>query len=690
MKALPNSLDDFFMIGDLFERKTKKIYYYNGGASFDCETSNTNINGQKIAFMYIWQLCINNAIVYGRTWEEFVELIDKLKAEYQLSAHKIIRIYIHNMAFDFQFIRKWFEWTKVFAIEQYKPLYAIMEGIEFRCSYQLSGQSLDHVAKDLHRHSIKKLIGDLDYDVIRTSSTKLSPEELEYCFNDVLIGQYYIDEQIEQYGAIWHIPLTNTGRVRGYCREQCLYKTKSDGMVNLNKNYRRLIKALTIEPDEYIMLKQAFQGGFTHANVQHVGQLLSDVTSFDFTSSYPAVMVSEFYPMSKGEKVIIKSLKQIYKLKRDYCLIFNVRYVNIRQKADVYENYLSSHKCVIEGERILNNGRIVSADSLTTTVTDVDFEIIRNFYDYDKIEIGTCYRYIKSRLPREFLMTVMDLYRDKTTLKDVKGMEVDYQLKKGMLNSTYGMTVTDIVRDVIDLGDDWSQHPPDLNEALSQYNRAWSRFLFYPWGVFITAYARRNLFTGIYAAGRDYVYADTDSVKLLNYKKHEQYFINYNKRVEAKMRASMRYLHLDVNDYAPITKKGVVKPLGVWDNDGVYKHFKTLGAKRYMVEDDSGYHLTVAGLPKKSGMEDILRQADEAGCTPFDIFNTDLTVSEDKTGKLTHSYIDDEIEGDIIDYQGVKGHYHEKSYIHLEKAPFSMSIAADYAEYIRIILERSI
>ena len=62
-------------------------------------------------------------------------------------------------------------------------------------------------------------MGDLDYKLVRTYATELTENELAYCNNDVEIILYYINEQIEQYGDITKIPLTNTGYVRNYCRK---------------------------------------------------------------------------------------------------------------------------------------------------------------------------------------------------------------------------------------------------------------------------------------------------------------------------------------------------------------------------------------------------------------------------------------------------------------------------------------
>ena len=58
------------------------------------------------------------------------------------------------------------------------------------------------------------------------------------------------------------------------------------------------------------MLKQGFMGGFTHSNVRYNAITLNNVDSYDFNSSYPAVMVSEKFPLSRPIKVEITSKEE--------------------------------------------------------------------------------------------------------------------------------------------------------------------------------------------------------------------------------------------------------------------------------------------------------------------------------------------------------------------------------------------
>lgn len=109
---------------------------------------------------------------------------------------------------------------KVFAIKRRTPITALTtDGIQFKCSYILSGLSLEKVAENLTQHKIQKLVGDLDYSKIRHSETEIKTSELPYMVNDVRIVVAYIWELMEKEGSITKIPMTATGFVRRHCKE---------------------------------------------------------------------------------------------------------------------------------------------------------------------------------------------------------------------------------------------------------------------------------------------------------------------------------------------------------------------------------------------------------------------------------------------------------------------------------------
>lgn len=247
------------------------------------------------------------------------------------------------------------------------------------------------------------------------------------------------------------------------------------------------------------------------------------------------------------------------------------------------------------------------------------------------------------------------------------------------------MTCTDIVRPENVFDGDWSVKLPDLDKMIAKYNKSSTRFLYYPWGVAVTSYARRNLFSGILEFKEDYCYSDTDSIKVLNAEKHKTYIDNYNKWIIDRLKRACDYHGIDYSLIEPETIKGVKKPLGVWDFDGHYKRFKTLGAKRYMVEYDSGeINITVSGLNKKAAVPYLLDKYGKEHV--FDAFTNNLYIPPEHTGKMTHTYIDEPREGYLTDYNGVTAHYREESAVHLSKQDYSLSISREYADYLSSIV----
>ncbi len=682
-----SQIDDFLQTIDTFKvvRDRKKLYY-NLPMSFDIETSSfyedkngiiytneqykkLNRNtGRKKAIMYIWQFAICDNVIYGRTWNDFLFFIRKLHSYLDLNNNYII-VYVHNLSYEFQFMCKWFKWVNVFADSERKPIKAETENhIIFKCSYRLSGYSLAVVADNLQTHKIKKLVGELDYNLIRNSKTPLNQNELEYCFNDVLIVTAYIQEQIDEWGNITKIPLTQTGKVRRLVRARCFQ----------NKKYKFLIEKLTIEKLEYLMLKNAFAGGFTHCNAMYTENKCTNVTSYDFTSSYPTVLIAEKYPMSKGMKVDCKSIEQLENLIKNYSVLVDLKFNKI-ESSFLWENIISVSKCRNLKNVLSNNGRVVKADCLTVTITDIDYLNIKDFYKWESVEIGAVYIYKRDYLPKEIIETILELYRAKTELKGVDGKEVEYLHSKELLNSIYGMCVTSIVHDNFTFNNsEWITTESNIDSELEIYNKDKNRFLFYQWGVWCTAYARNNLYTGIKECKSDYIYSDTDSIKILNAERHKEYFERYNKWILKKLETALNYHGLPLDSMKPKTIKGIEKPLGVWDFDGFYKEFKTLGAKRYIVNHDDNILITVCGLSKKSGKEYIAKQTN-----PFDFFNSGMYVDSEHTGKMTHTYIDYEIEGVITDYLGNDAYYNEKSFIHLEKTDYLLSLTKMYIDYYR-------
>ena len=663
----------------------EKTTYINLPCAFDIETSSFYESKEKRAIMYAFTLGVNGVSILGRGRGDFEKYINLLVSTFSLGDSKRLIIYVHNLSYEFQFLRKRFKFEKVFAISERAPVYALTDlGIEFRCSYILSGYSLKILGSNLHKYQVQKMVGDLDYSIIRHEKTPLTEKEEGYILNDGLIVMAYIEELIEEHGNILKIPLTQTGFVRNYCRKHTIYHAKNEPITK----YQKSIFKLTIEePLFYKQLKRAYQGGFTHANLFNVNKVFKNVTSYDFTSSYPAVMLMEKYPMSTFYKIDIKSIKELEKYLNKYCCIFDITFYDL-EKSNYTETPLSYSKCfnVDESSLFLDNGRVYSCKKLTTTITEQDFFIYKKFYKWSKVDIFNFRYAFKNYLPSKLIKCILKLYGDKTTLKGVKGKEKEYLNSKGMLNSIYGMSVTDIVRKNIEYNeetDTWSKslkEDEEIEKVLEKYNKDRKRFLYYAWGIRVTAYARKNLFSGILELGEDYIYSDTDSIKGINFDKHLDYINKYNNIVENKLKLMCEHYNIDFSLCKPKTIKGEEKLIGVRDFDGFYTRFKTLGAKRYMVEEKDKIMYTIAGLPKNKCVDYILKMGQGDA---FNFFTDNMCIPSSVTKKKLLTYIDFETKGKVKDYLGLTHSYHEFNSIHMEDTMFTLTLSKDYLAIMR-------
>lgn len=687
----------------LYMNQNKNIKVFNVPCAFDIETSSFRTpEGRKQACMYIWQFGLAGSVIIGRTWEEFFTFLENLVVYFNLSVRKKLYIYVHNLSYEFQWIKKYFEWEKVFALKKRRVLRAVYEGFEFRCSYLLANASLAHVSeKMLHKYKVAKLVGDLDYSLVHSSKTPLTKKEIDYSVNDVRVVMAFIQESIEGCEGITLIPLTNTGYVREFMRNVCIY-TKEDGI-----KYHAIMKSLRIEsPEEYIQDKACLMGGFTHTGILHANRTEYNVDGFDITSSYLAQMFKNYFPMSKAIYIGQPASEvEFKKYLEQYCCIFDIAFFDLLPNLE-YENYLSLSRCRNVQAPTINNGRIVSATYLETTLTEVDFELVSEFYDWDSMIVTNLRIYNRGHLPKPIIESVLKFYKAKTELKDVEGEEVEYMRKKNMANSTFGMMLTDIIRPEIILNEDseWLIDEHDLEEQLRKYNHNFNRFLFYTWGIYVTAHARHELFEMIKEFGDDYLYADTDSVKGLNYKKHID-FVEYRNYInERECRKAARVLDLPEDCFAPYTIKGERKVLGSWEYEGHYERFRAAGAKRYIYtkmvrnKDENGKEygdpyeklfMTVAGVNKKEALPYLLEAYPDLDSI-FDCFKDGLAIPPEHTGKQTLTYIDEDFSGWTYDYLGNEFYYHEESAIHMEPQRFVMSQTADYLNLIKGIQENEL
>lgn len=685
VKQLCDDLKDNIKIK--YYKKRKGGEYLNIPCSFDIETSSWYDKGEKVANMYLWGMSICGLIVIGRTWFEFIEVLKTLQREFGLIAgQRHLVLYVQNLSYEFQFCKGWLEWTKVFAVDTREAIDAVCSfGIEFKCSYVLSAYSLAKMGEHLTMFNVQKTTG-LEYYEKRHSKSVITWTELRYQINDVQVVVAFIyEEMVRNKNNITKIPLTNTGYVRSFCRRACLQGFDNNPKTRKYKRFRYtyFIHNLTITVDEYEQARRAFMGGYSHTNPFYANTLVEDFQSEDFSSAYPAkAVLLPLFPISQGE-LIEPLTPELFKTSCElYFCMFDVIFEGL-ESTFLYDNYISTSRCWELSGAVKANGRLVSADVCGTTITNYDFDIIKRTYKWKSIKVARFRRYKRGYLPTDLVKAILSLYKAKTELKDVEEMIVEYFHSKGMLNATYGMICQAIFKNnsVYDTEEDvWKVEKANPEEEIERYNSSPNRFLFYLWALVITATCRRDLWSAILACGEDYIYSDTDSVKIRNYEKHKDYFDGFNNNILKLIDDASEFHGIPKEDFMPKTIKGKTKVIGVWDFDGAYMLGKFLGSKRYLLQKwDGEFILTISGVNKKIGLKYLLDKYGEFWI--WDNFTDKLYFPKGTTGKLTHSYIDEERAGTMTDYKGVTAEYYERSSVHLEETEYSLSMS-EYIDYI--------
>lgn len=540
---------------------------------------------EPLCISYLWQFSFNDKVYYGRELREFENVLKDIPKDIN------VIIWVHNLAYEFHFLINFLKWKSVFARTPHKPIKAIpldYPNVEFRCSYMLTRLSLKTWGQELGTYKDSPI----DYEKLRTPLTPLTEEELHYGEQDCIVVYKGIESYLKRYGHLKDIPLTQTGTVRQVVKE----------LLTEDSNYVKFIKKLVPkDAEEYKLLMEVFSGGYTHANKKYSGTSQEGyIEHYDFASSYPTVMVAEKYPMGSWVDITYRDFPRETDFE-DNAYIFILKFTDIVCQTD--NTYIQFSKC--DGKNFtLDNGRVIKASELVMTMTEQDYLTIKETYKWKKMEVLEMYSSPKRYLPRKFVDYVLELYKNKTELKDVEGKEELYGQSKQYINSMYGMCVTAILQaDVKFDGEKWSIEElteeminSKLEKLTSWYPREKRYFLSYSWGCWVTAYARRNLWKCIESCDSEVLYCDTDSIFVLG--KHD--FTWYNEDITRKLKLACEVQELDFYKTRPLTKKGKEKPLGIFAPEDSCCEFKTLGAKRYVERriNDNKLHLTVSGINK--------------------------------------------------------------------------------------------
>lgn len=645
-------------------RGNRRVNYCKDFFTMDIESSTINRRTKEpIAFAYSITVYIDEYAIMFRTWREYKTFLSRLTGQLGTDEYNRLVCYIHNLPYEFQFMRSFFHIEEVFATQKRKVVKCLADGIEYRCSYKMTNMSLDKLTSSLPGIKHGKLDGgDFDYNKLRLPSTRITPDEADYIYNDV-VGLYEcikVKLEDDNYN-IATIPLTSTGFVRNQLRRA----------MNENPANRDNLRACRLDQLTYGLLREARRGGNTHCSPVWSCQLLENLYSMDMSSAYPAVMIQCKFPSTKFIPIKHPENYEDYIGKK--ACILDITFKNICVKTLRTVAYIPKAKCTQLRDIDGDNGRVLAAKQISMVITDIDYQIIKDTYEFKKEDVECRYCYIADYdyLPDELRNLLLKQYREKTTLKDKD--EYLYMKKKNEFNANFGCMLTDICQDSVEYNEGEDGDPfksvkiKDYTATLEKYYRNPSSFLQYQHGVWVTAHCRNRLQKAIQGLGRSMVYCDTDSAKFMDSPANRLLFEKLNNEI----RQEIAECGIDCT----VTYKGKEYTLGIWEQDGHYKEFKSLGAKKYAyIDDNDKFHITVAGLSKSKARDYLEKKGG------MKVFKPGTRVPPKHSGR-TAAYYNDWAEPRLIE---VKGEIVEVgANVAIIDDPYTFGITEDY-EYLLI------
>lgn len=633
----------------------RSIPFVNLGAGLDCETSqfddHTKYNKKSKdkdefeqyrnalkSFVYIWQFSVGNDIYLCRQYHLLLSFLDDLEnAVDAVHPRANLIVWDANITFEYSFFIELIKHkvVKAFARSKHNVLsFDYGKHLKFRECLGVFGKSLKDIAKNYT--TTQKLVGDLDYNLIRLPITPMTQTELSYTINDVAI--------LSELTAVAHklytlrgkkIPLTQTGIVR----DEIIDAFAPTPYLKSIK-YAENAPLIGTQEQYYHWRKYVYSGGLTHSNFNYVGETVHSVTCYDLTSAYPWALNTKYYPAGEIIQADITNpddVRRAFSHKHYFC---KVTLKNIVSKST--HSTISMHKVTNMTNPIIDNGRIYRADSITLYVTEIDLSNVKAIYKYESYEIHELYYFTKSvRVPAAILKVMNAWYKKKTILKPLVSEEhkhdpdypenkKEYNRLKALINSIYGMFVTSLY----DTSTEWNAETEQLCDIPRKWSKA-SQTVFNPWyGYYCTAYVRQRLIECI-SKFPDYILQyDTDSIYCLPNAELYQFIETINNRVSDENAA--RISEIECLD------------LGLWDNDGFYVDFVPLGSKRYVGRYANGdLKITFAGANEN----DIKSECNRLGVDIFDYIK-EFSITEDISTKngayhFTGTYTDN-----VTDYLG--------------------------------------
>ena len=486
---------------------------------------------------------------YGNCIESFFDFLE----------NKELKLYFHNLKFDGEFIVSWllsngWEWSKEPKANTFSTIisntglwYSITiywkkKGKGFIKttiwdSYKLLPFSVSKLAHDFNL-PIKKL--NIDYKAERQKGHVLTEQEKAYLFNDIDIIALCLKETFSQ----------GFSKMTSSSSSFSIFKSEMVG------DFKKVYPVLDMLIDSQI--RPAYYGGFVWTNPDKQEKVIDEGIVFDVNSLYPSRMVTELLPYG-----LPKRFEGEYKKDELYPLWV----ATITFSFDIKPGFIPCITLDKAGIKYSNNKYVYSSDDefVTLTISSIDWELINKHYNIDVDHWGGGFKFmgcVGTATPyiNECMETKKKEHGSKRAIAKLK------------MNSVYGKFATnpDVTPKIPYLDNDGILRLKDPTFKPMSYRKDKKAFIFgdeeiekeyrdpvyIPYGVFITAYARRYTIETAQKVGLERLcYIDTDSI------------------------------HLEGTE-VPEAIRDIVddKELGCWGLESIFKRAYFVGSKAYIEE----------------------------------------------------------------------------------------------------------
>ena len=640
-------------------------------AAIDFEWSTLTDRKPAISFMYLWTLSIEDITVYGRTWDDLRECLLNIQSDLKLNKNYRLVMYDQNMKVDFAFFKTQLEISirdkEFLSRDTHSVIKCVVNDCyELRDSHELTERPLAAMGNIV---GLPK-IDDYDYSKIRHSSTPLTDHEIEYAGRDTEIIIAYLRREIAKYGSVKSVPLTGTRIVKNQIWEN--YKSFGS-IISTRKNQ------LHDTPEDMEMLQRlirAYFGAFNYCSTIEDNKVFDDILSVDIQSCYGGQILLNRFPIKRFKPAQIPADWRTLLHMDKYAYIVTI---NVKNLCNIYPRigFLPYNKeWYLSGEELQGN-TILKLKSGILTLTDVDFKLMCDFYtfDADKLKIIDLHISKYSPLPGYIVKTVVDNYIKKGQAKKViaeikktrqltADEENEYQIAKTNVSRIYGVFVQRplLIDYYFDRETGKVQERKNTNgKPVYRFTKTDHDPVLYQWGVWVTAYGRREILQNFAAVGLykdtdgdgynkdNILYAATDSLKF----KFDIVSINiindYNERVKDKLRYFCKMYGYKFED---------LEGIGEFEIEH-YQKFKAVGISKYCyVDDNDKFVAKVSGLSRDNKYFDQF----ETNADKIDALQPDMMIPDYLAQTRKTTYYDTPYTATVVDYLGNAAEVSERSY----------------------------